>query len=650
MSILSVTKVFLYSCLLHECLCHSQHDAYDDQPNIIMILLDDLGYADVGFTQTEEYHNDETIYFKTPFIDSLALDEGIILSRYYVHPLCSPTRAAFLTGRYPFRYSMELFVTTLATNTLTKSDNAGVTNLNIGTSLLPSILSNYGGYRTLLSGKWHVGRDSWSNTPAPYFDEWVSCINGFLDYYTHKTCNTWSIPSWNSDILDISDDLYDQLTDKYPLPDGLCFDGFFNGINSTYHDRSTYNNDIYVEDIYLDTILSFIQRGTGGRRNKDRDKKSGGHGQGSDSGEFETQQGRDDRDSSSGDDDDDSDDEPFFIFWSASTPHWPILDPPNDGTIDYSECDNIINDGRLSLCKMLQYMDNKISILVNELKDKNLWDNTLIIFSSDNGGEPSNNGGSDQFYWFGNGFASNLPLRGRKRSAFEGGVHSPAFITGGYLPKSLRGSTYNNLMAIEDWYSTFINIADINIESINELTNVTLNSFNMWNNIIDSSSYSNSNSADGDGDTNPPRTEWVQCVSSCTETSCIITQDGWKYVINGGGSSASYDGYFEFNGNDSTADSFINASEHTQYMLFDILNDKSETNNLYLEYDDYIDIINELEIKLLEYGNQSVFFGVTSSLNALKSDVDTGKMQPWLPKYENVNQTAEQILQPLLDD
>lgn len=150
------------------------------QPNIIFVLLDDLGYADVGYLQTTSFTSDETKYFKTKNIDRLASEEGLILGRHYVHSLCTPTRAAFLTGTYPFRESNGL--------TTALSVFSDITLGSQGEYLFPYLLSNYGDYRTFMAGKWHVGRTQWSDTPITYFDKSVFALNGFIDYYEHSTC------------------------------------------------------------------------------------------------------------------------------------------------------------------------------------------------------------------------------------------------------------------------------------------------------------------------------------------------------------------------------------------------------------------------------------------------------------------------------
>jgi len=103
-------------------------------PNIIFILADDLGWADVG------YHDSDIM---TPNLDRLA-KEGVRLQQHYVQPMCTPTRVALLTGRYPSRYG----------NHAVKPCNEQV--LDFGTVTLASALKTIG-YDTGITGKWHLG-------------------------------------------------------------------------------------------------------------------------------------------------------------------------------------------------------------------------------------------------------------------------------------------------------------------------------------------------------------------------------------------------------------------------------------------------------------------------------------------------------------
>ena len=151
-----------------------------DKPNIIFILVDDLGYADVGFTRdvNDDISSSDVLY-NTPIIDTLARENGIILERHYVHPTCTPTRAAFLTGKYPS--------TTGVISVNQPFDTRAVSDNQV---LFPSILSQYANYSTVFAGKWHVGSRDWDKLAIEFFDEATYSSNGYISYYTHEFCIT----------------------------------------------------------------------------------------------------------------------------------------------------------------------------------------------------------------------------------------------------------------------------------------------------------------------------------------------------------------------------------------------------------------------------------------------------------------------------
>ena len=136
------------------------------RPNIVIFLADDLGYADVGFT------GGKTI--KTPHLDRLAA-AGARLDDYYVQPLCSPTRAALLTGRYPMRYGLQVGV-------LRPYEKRGLPTTE---RVLPQLLRD-AGYATAIVGKWHLGHNEpqWLPT-ARGFERQYGHYNGQIDYFTH---------------------------------------------------------------------------------------------------------------------------------------------------------------------------------------------------------------------------------------------------------------------------------------------------------------------------------------------------------------------------------------------------------------------------------------------------------------------------------
>merc|ERR1711964_288381 len=94
-------------------------------------------------------------------------------------------------------------------------------------------------------------------------------------------------------------------------------------------------------------------------------------------------------------------------------------------------------------------IDEMVQNVTEALKRKGMWENTLFVFSSDNGGPVTSAPGS----------ASNFPLRGGKYSGWEGGIRAVAFISGGFLPISLRGKNITSPIHIADWYATFANLA-----------------------------------------------------------------------------------------------------------------------------------------------------------------------------------------------
>jgi arylsulfatase A-like enzyme len=140
-------------------------DASSPRPNILFILADDLGWADVG------YHGGE---IKTPNIDKLAA-AGVRLEQFYVQPVCSPTRAALLTGRYPMRHGLQVGVVRPWAQY----------GLPLEERTLPQALKE-AGYVTAICGKWHLGHFDPAYLPTRRgFDHQYGHYNGALDYFTH---------------------------------------------------------------------------------------------------------------------------------------------------------------------------------------------------------------------------------------------------------------------------------------------------------------------------------------------------------------------------------------------------------------------------------------------------------------------------------
>lgn len=139
------------------------------RPHVVYIVADDLGWKDVGFHGSD---------IKTPSIDKLAR-EGARLEQFYVQPMCTPTRAALLTGRYPNRYGLQTLVIPTPAKYGMPTDER----------LLPQALKE-AGYRTAMVGKWHLGHSDRKYWPRQRgFDYHYGSMVGEIDYLTHSSSN-----------------------------------------------------------------------------------------------------------------------------------------------------------------------------------------------------------------------------------------------------------------------------------------------------------------------------------------------------------------------------------------------------------------------------------------------------------------------------
>jgi arylsulfatase A-like enzyme len=136
------------------------------RPNIVHIVADDLGWKDVGFNGGTD--------IKTPNLDKLAA-QGSRFTQFYVQPMCTPTRAALMTGRYPFRYGLQTAVI----------PSVSTYGLDTNEWLLPQSLKE-AGYNTAIIGKWHLGHADKKYWPKQRgFDYQYGAMIGELDYFTH---------------------------------------------------------------------------------------------------------------------------------------------------------------------------------------------------------------------------------------------------------------------------------------------------------------------------------------------------------------------------------------------------------------------------------------------------------------------------------
>ena len=283
------------------------------RPNILVILADDLGYGDLSSYGATD--------LKTPNIDGLVA-AGMRFDSFYANcPVCSPTRAALMTGRYPDLVGVPGVIRTHVTN------NWGY--LLPQAVLLPQMLKR-GGYHTALVGKWHLGLTS-PNTPNERgFDHFHGFLGDMMDdYYTHRR------HGFN----------YMRLNDKEIDPEGHATDLFTQWASDYLRERSQ------------------------------------------------------------------TKDQPFFLYLAYNAPHAPVQ-PPQEWLDRVKQREPGISDQRAKLAALVEHLDAGIGKVLAVLKETGLSDNTLVIFTSDNGGQL--NLGS-----------MNGPWRAGKGDMYEGGLRVP---------------------------------------------------------------------------------------------------------------------------------------------------------------------------------------------------------------------------------
>ncbi|WP_309710377.1 arylsulfatase [Armatimonas sp.] len=319
--------------LLSEQYC--AHAIEASKPNIIYLLVDDMGYADCGFNGGKD--------IRTPNIDKLA-KAGTVLKSFYVQPLCSPTRAALLSGRFPTRTGVYNVVTPGAT-----------WGLPLDERTLPQALGEVG-YTTAICGKWHLGEFRPEYRPTQRgFQYQYGHMMGNLDYNTH-----------------IRDGKLDWYRDDKPLQ----------------------------EEGYTTTLI------------------------GKDASRVIRAQPKD---------------KPLFLYVPFNGIHSPYQVPSS-----YSEPYKDLPKLRGTVAGMLSAVDEAIGQIVAALDEKGMRNNTLILFSSDNGGARPGQG------------TMNTPLRGGKGGIYEGGMRVAAFAT--WPGKIAAGATVDEPLHIVDWYPTLLKL------------------------------------------------------------------------------------------------------------------------------------------------------------------------------------------------
>jgi len=324
------------------------------KPNVVLIIADDLGHNDVSVNGNP--------LVRTPHIDSIAQNGIRFLAGYSSNAVCSPARAALMTGRFQQRFGFEYtpFLPALrnATRDIASEDQYDKvdvkeplpgkedTGLPASEITIAQLLKQQG-YSTALVGKWHLGQGERFSPLKFGFDEFVGYPTGaslFAEENDPGIVNA-KLP-WSTH------DQYLWKNLKHMIMRGAAYEpakGY-----STFQLR--------------DEAVSFIDRNA------------------------ET---------------------PFFLYLAFTAPHTPLQAPK----ANYDRLAHITDHKTRVYYAMIEAMDEAVGSVIAELKKKGVYDNTIIIFSSDNGGA-----------WYNHIPQMNLPYRGWKGTFFEGGVNVPYFI------------------------------------------------------------------------------------------------------------------------------------------------------------------------------------------------------------------------------
>jgi arylsulfatase A-like enzyme len=321
-------------------ICFSQKNS--SRPNIIYIMADDLGYADLSCYGRKDY--------QTPNLDKLCSQGIKFLNAYANAPVCTPTRAAFFTGRYSARIPVGLY------EPLDWSKKDSSVGLSPQIPSLPSLLKK-AGYETYLVGKWHLGFDLNFGPNKNGFDEFLGFHGGGIDYVSHTNPN---------------------------------------GENDFYENETLIKKDGYMTDLLLDRSIDIIKR----KHNK-----------------------------------------PFFLCITFNAPHWPWQGP--ESKVYPLGNANWVAGGTPALyASIMKSLDSAVGKIVSTVDQLNLSENTVIIFTSDNGGER---------------FSDNGIYQGRKMTLWEGGIREPAFVRWNGKIKSNTES--NQVVTTFDWTATILSLA-----------------------------------------------------------------------------------------------------------------------------------------------------------------------------------------------
>jgi arylsulfatase A-like enzyme len=303
---------FITLCLA---LCVSLSAA--EKPNIIVVLVDDLGYGDLSSYGATDV--------QTPAIDRL-MERGMRFDQFYANcTVCTPTRAALLTGRYPDLVGAGGVIRQNTENSWGFFDPDAAT--------LPQLL-RIGGYHTGMVGKWHLGYEAPNIPNLRGFD----FFHGFLG--------------------DMMDDYWTHLR---------------GGENWMRRDQQIINPEGHATEIFSDWAIDYVEE----RAPQSKEN-------------------------------------PFFLYLAYNAPHFPIQ-PPEDWTERVKKREPQLDDLRATNVAFVEHLDHHFGRVIDAIEAAGIADNTIIVFSSDNGGSIPHG-------------ALNTPWRGGKQDHWEGGIRVPTCV------------------------------------------------------------------------------------------------------------------------------------------------------------------------------------------------------------------------------
>ncbi|MCB1225943.1 MAG: sulfatase-like hydrolase/transferase [Verrucomicrobiales bacterium] len=332
--------------------------AQADKPNILFILADDLGYADVGFNGSKD--------ITTPALDHLAENGMIFASGYVAHPVCGPSRTALMTGRLPHRFGAQ--------------DNIPPGHPEFGITLSETFLSNVlrdSGYFTGMIGKWHLGSAPEYQPNQRGFDEFYGFLGSGHGYFVTR--------------YELKFETEKKAGTAYS--DSNAAPLLRNGVEVKE------NN--YLTDGFTREAVRFIDSAA---------KKE----------------------------------QPFFLYLAYNAPHAPMEARKED----LEKFSHIADRKRRVYAAMVYAVDRGVAKIVETLQTTGQFDNTLILFFSDNGGAIPTG-------------ASNAPLKAGKRDVYEGGVRVPMMM---HWPAQVKaGQRFEHPVTSLEFYPTLARLAGASI-------------------------------------------------------------------------------------------------------------------------------------------------------------------------------------------